>query len=695
MGSLIRTFVTLGLLTSLLVTSGALAQSDPEYAFESLLESLFTQQDEEVPYEEQYELLYQLYTQPININQADEETLQLLFFLSDRQISNLLHYRQHYGELLSIYELQFIPAFDATSIQRLVPFITVASLPADTLSWTDRWNRAEKLFILRQATTLENKVGFISKDTLSDPNSPTPFIGSKPQLYSRLRISRRNDFSLGLTLEKDAGEAVRWQPDQKQYGADFRSYHVQIQNRGALKNLLVGDYTLQFGQGLVLGQGFSLGKSGSAVTALGRTRSQVRPYTSSTEFGFFRGATATVQSDMAGYHLEVTPFVSYQLMDAKLYQNPDNTTYFQSPQITGWHRTEAELASQDQVREQVVGGNVLVKNRGRNGQIGINYVRTEFDHLWQRSGELRNRHEFNGRVNEAWSVFGNYRHQHYHFFGELARSRSGGWGGLGGISASLTSTADMTWVLRSYSPNFHAFYGNALSEGSRPINEQGFYWGMRLEPFKNAVITAYYDYFRFSWLRHRVNAPSRGQEWLTRLQYRLSRRTELYTQVRHEQKAMNVKLDSLTIPLPGTKLQLATGLIHYPLASIRLVTRWQHNGYSLKGETDRGWAIAQDITYQQGRWKTDLRFALFDAEDYDTRLYLYENDLLYTFSIPAYYGRGSRTYWVLRYKLNRHLSFWSKVGRTVYTDRNIISSGLEAIQGNTRTDVRCQIIVKF
>lgn len=171
----------------------------------------------------------------------------------------------------------------------------------------------------------------------------------------------------------------------------------------------------------------------------------------------------------------------------------------------------------------------------------------------------------------------------------------------------------------------------------------------------------------------------------------------MFTQFRQEQKAVNIALNNLPsrVPLLGAKNQMAVGISHFPNEALRLNTRWQQSIYTLNHETDRGWAIAQDVTYQRGRWKTDLRFALFDAEDYDTRQYIYENDLLYTFSIPAYYGRGSRTYWVLRYKLNRHLSFYSKVGRTVYEDRSMIGSGLETIERNTRTDVRAQMIVKF
>jgi len=690
-----RTLVTVFLIFSLVQLTHA--QSSPERAFETLLENLFTQQDEDVAYEEQYEILYQLYTQPINLNQADEEELQELFFLSSRQVSNLLHYRQSYGNLRTVYELQFIPAFDPATIQQMLPFITVKTVPVDTLSWVERWQRADKLLILRQATMLETKRGFIPQDTLADPISSTSFIGSSPQLYTRLRVSRRNDFSLGLTLEKDAGEAIQWESARSQYGSDFQSYHLQVQDRGALQNLLIGDYSLQFGQGLLLGQGFNLGKSAFAVTSVGRTRSQVRPYTSSTESGFFRGATATLHQDIGKMQLELTPFVSRQQLDAKLHNQADSSLYFRSLQTSGWHRTENERISQDQVQEQVVGGNVLIKNNRRNGQIGVSYVRTEFNHPWQRSDELRNRHEFSGTVNESWGVFGNYRYRHYHFFGEAARSVSGGWGAIGGLSASLSSTVEMAWVLRHYSPDFHSFYGNALSEGSRPINEQGFYWGLRIEPFKKATLSAYYDYFRFPWLRFRVDAPSQGHELLARFDYQLTRWTNLFAQIREEEKAVNIDLDSLSVkvPLPGNKRQLALGITHTPVEGLRLNTRWQHTAYRLNQEIDRGWAIAQDVTYQRGRWKTDLRFALFDAEDYDTRQYIYENDLLYTFSIPAYSGRGSRTYWVLRYKLNRHLSFWTKIGRTVYSDRNVIGSSADAIDGNTRTDIRAQMIVKF
>jgi hypothetical protein len=93
--------------------------------------------------------------------------------------------------------------------------------------------------------------------------------------------------------------------------------------------------------------------------------------------------------------------------------------------------------------------------------------------------------------------------------------------------------------------------------------------------------------------------------------------------------------------------------------------------------------------------KAQMRYALFDAEDYETRIYAYENDLLYSFSVPALSGRGSRFYINLNYDVNRSVSIWLKFAQTWYADRTVISSGNEEIQGNKRSEIKAQIRVTF
>ena len=662
-------------------------------AFEELLEGLFTPQDDDTNYEEQYEVLFQLYTQPLNLNTATIEDLQQLYVLSDRQINNLLRHRELYGDFLTIYELGYVPAWHQEIIFKVLPFVTVAPRPSVRLTWSERLARADHLLIARHQSVLEPKAGYIRADTLGEGSDLSYYTGSPHQLYARWRMSRRNDFSVGFTAEKDAGEQIDWQADQHRYGMDYYSGHLQLENRGRLRQLTVGDYQVQAGQGLVLGSGFVLGKGAEPVRTVARTQNIIRPHTSVAETGFFRGIASTVQLPAAAHHLALTSFVSYQKQDAII---DSASGSFASIQTTGLHRTPSERAAQNQLGERALGANLLFRDEKRQWQAGLTYVHTRFSHTWQRNASLQSVHEFSGQTNYVVGGYANYRWQAVHAFGEAARSASGGLGAVGGATVRLSAAAEMAVLLRHYSPDFHSFHANAFSEGTRSINEQGLYWGLKLQPWRKLTVSAYYDRFRFPWLRYLVDAPSDGYEFFTRMSYPFSRQTEAWVQFRQESKALNVNEDSLTVRwvLPGLKRSVATNLTHRINDQVRLRTRVQASSYALNDTTTRGFTVAQDVSVTHGRWKADLRFALFEA-DFVNRQYVYENDVLYAFAIPAYSGSGVRNYLVLRYKANRHLSFWTKLARATFYDRDEVGSSLERIEGRQRTNVKFQVVVKW
>jgi hypothetical protein len=93
--------------------------------------------------------------------------------------------------------------------------------------------------------------------------------------------------------------------------------------------------------------------------------------------------------------------------------------------------------------------------------------------------------------------------------------------------------------------------------------------------------------------------------------------------------------------------------------------------------------------------KAQVRLAFFDTDDFDTRIYAYENDVLYAFSVLPYFGQGMRYYFNLSYKINRNFSVWLRFSQTYFSDREIISSGLGQIDGRTRSEVKIQVRAKF
>jgi len=121
---------------------------------------------------------------------------------------------------------------------------------------------------------------------------------------------------------------------------------------------------------------------------------------------------------------------------------------------------------------------------------------------------------------------------------------------------------------------------------------------------------------------------------------------------------------------------------------------------SRQGSTDwtYGLMAIQDLSYDFTPLllKIDFRVQFFDAVNYENRFYSYERDVLYAFSIPMYYGMGSRYYLNMHYDLNKNISFWFKIAQTVYADdRESVSSGNESISGNRKTDIRFLMKWKF
>ncbi len=287
-------------------------------ALEILLEDLFTPQDDGVDYEEQYEILAQWYAHPINLNQATAEDLQQLYVLSERQIDNLLRQRELYGDFMTLNELLYIPAWDQATIFKILPFVVAEPKPDRAPTWSERLADADHLFIVRDETTLERKAGYLRADTLDSGHEQQYYPGSPHKLYTRWRMSRRNDFSVGITAEKDAGEMLRWQPGGDHYGMDYYAAHAQIENRGWLRQLTLGDYRVQAGQGLLLGSGFAVGKGAEPVRTVARTQQAVRPHTAATENGFFRGLSATVRLPSARHTWELMTLVSSQRQDARI-----------------------------------------------------------------------------------------------------------------------------------------------------------------------------------------------------------------------------------------------------------------------------------------------------------------------------------------------------------------------------------------
>ncbi|WP_439880248.1 ComEA family DNA-binding protein [Pontibacter sp. MBLB2868] len=667
--------------------------------FDLFAQELFAQQeDADLPYEDFYEALFQYYQRPIDLNNTNPEELASLYILSRPQIAAIFDYMEKNGKLLSIYELQAIPDIGLLTIYQLVPFVRVddAGLNADQRPlWQRMVGEDNNALIVRYERTLQERRGYASADT--NGRSGSRYLGSPDKLYLRYRVSHTRDYSFGITAEKDAGETFNWEPNVHRYGFDFYSAHLQLYNKGKFKAIAIGDYQLQIGQGLLLSSGYSVGKGSETIATVSRANLGIRPYSSVLEYAYFRGGALTYTLGK----LDITGFYSNKRVDANLQTQLDTLNQqaglFTGVQTTGFHRTPTELVNKDQVREQIFGGNMHYQSTDRTLTLGLTALGTSYNAPVQKAGLTYQRFEFNGTRNYNIGTNYSYTWQNLYLFGETAISKSGGLGTVNGLIANLSNKVELAMLYRNYARNFHTFYGGAFGEATRNINERGFYTGIKIKPLPKWEVTAYYDHFRFPWLRYRVDAPSHGNEYLVRLLFKPSRQSTLYAQYRAESKGLNAANVVTNIDYVVQALR-NNYLLYYEFAPTKFIilkSRVQFSSFEQEAPQQTGYLIAQDINFNFGNVRLSTRYAIFDTDSYDTRQYVYERDVLYAFSIPAFSGRGTRVYALLQLRPFRQMDVWVKYGLTYYRNQDSIGSGLETIEGPRRSDVKVQVRYKF
>lgn len=657
------------------------------------LQDLFPVQTEGVDYQAVYDALAQLYADPLDLNKATHEELAATYLLSERQLSSLAAYRASMGNLLSIYELQAVPDFDLPTIRRLLPFITVAGEPG---LFGALPNPTDNYLILRYEQVLEPQKGFTAVAPDKKGNTPMRYGGNAGQWYARYRYSRPRAFSLGFTLEKDPGESIIWQPSARRYGADYVSFHAQLQNRGKWRNICLGDYQVQVGQGLVLSAGFVLGKSAETVQSIRRPTLGARSYTSLTEYGFLRGVAATYALRPT---LDLTLLAAHNRRDANVVADNAGLTAT-SFQTSGLHRTQSELDDQGSLSETNLGVHLLYHTR-QQLQLGLTILNTTFDVNVYKRDQAYNRYEFTGQHNLVIGMHGSYVWRNWNLFGEVARSSGsetnpGGVGAVGGVLISLTKKLDLSVLLRHYDRNFHSFYSNGFSEGTRTINESGAYAGLKYTVYRKLILGGFVDYFRFPWLKYLVDKPSSGFDYLLQARYTPDRQTAFYAVFHEEHKQKNLPAGNAKSVVNTIKRNYTLNAEYRLMRSLVLRSRVQWGTFRYADQPpSRGFALVQDATFDYRRLSLSGRVALFGTDDYDSRQYVYERDVLNAFSFPAYFYQGIRHYLLVQYNLSRRVTVWVRWARTNLTNQNTVGSDLDQTSVPHKSEVKAQLRWKF
>jgi hypothetical protein len=636
----------------------SLAQDDHlSESIKSILEELADNETDPEAGTEYTERLHELSEKPVNLNSADESELSRLFFLTDFQIKSIADYVHSSGKIFTVYEIMNIPGFNRDIAEMIIPFI---KLDARGRQISDTTHLMSSIL-----------VNFLAKHPESEPSAVGP--PWKGLIRYRLNAGK---ITAGLTSEKDYGEKLfSGRPSLP----DFISANIAFEGNGVLRRIIVGDFSGRFGLGTNINTGLSTGLS---LTAAGYLSGgdEIRPFTSSDENNFFRGIAFSLKIKKLG----ITGFLSGNKIDATVDTSAGNNkpaieTFYRS----GLHNSITSLSKKDAVTEDAAG--ISANCDLNNLKLGIILSGNKFSiPVKKHNDDPETLYDFEGNRNWVLSSWYKMVVGKVILFGEVSSDYRFRFAWIQGASFRPADRLTINLLYRSYEPGFTSFHGKGPFSSSSGDNLRGIFGNFTFETAKYLFLSGGYDLRWYPWLRYRCSAPSVARSSEVRLRYQpagkfsaemtYDYRVSVYDDP--ETTGIKKQLEFKSYSVKGT-------LKFSPLENLIFTSRFD---YKTAGPVaSHGVVLLQDISLRFRKIPVTLwlRHAVFNTDDWNSRIYAYENDLPGTFNIPALSGKGSRSCIMIAWKKNN----WGEL-RIKYGVLSQIKDGVNVNNEEVKIQIR-------
>ncbi|MEX0771135.1 MAG: helix-hairpin-helix domain-containing protein [Balneolaceae bacterium] len=668
-------------ITFFLPSSGLALQTDTE--IEQTIDEM-GDKDSLPDLEDLVESLRQLAADPVNINRASMDELLQLPSINIRLARSIIHHRKNIKPFENTGELIQVKGIGQVTVSRLLPYVT-AGEPAELrrILYTNPrfWTSGDRFEGFSRIQSVVQK-----QEAYRRGENSGGYVGSPVKYYQRFRY-QSDHLSMNLTQEKDPGEKLAGLTR-----FDFNSWHISVRDLNRWKTVVVGDYSLRMGQGLILWNGTSFGKGRAVIRSVHKKEQGLRPYTSAQETDFFRGIAATY-----GNRIQITGFYSFRKLTASVVR--EDTIRF--PSNYGYHRTLNELGRRFNTEQVTTGGRIRAELP--NGFVGITGLINRFDRPVLKGTQPYQLYDFYGKVNSSFSADFRLATGPFLVYGEAGRSQNGGYGFISGTEIKVSEKTTGVLSYRNYGKRFQPVFGTAFGEQTlQPQNEYGFYAGLKHKLSESFQVSGYVDRFYFPAPRFLTRHPSRGNEWLILLEYQPGKQTEIYLQIRQKKRGEEYStVDEFgeveRIPDESKRLNTRLHFSRQIHPKFRIRSRLEIvRSRPAATEPEIGFLVYQDFRYTPGDHLTvDARFTLFETEGFNSRVYQFENDLLYVLSNAMLFDHGQRFYLLISWQPADWLRLWFKASISIYSNRSRIGSGPTQIDGNRRSDLGFQARVRF
>jgi hypothetical protein len=623
--------------------------------------------------------------QQLDLNSATEEELLSAPFLSNNQAEAILRYRIQYGTLLTVYELIYTGAFTADEVERLMPLVSVKPKKStQSRSFRSISKLLRYQFLGGFASRIEDAQGYKFNQDGEAPN----YAGDKYKAMFRYRMYASNWFSAGITTEKDPGE--KW---LKNGTPDFVSAHFFYKPDKFLQTIALGDYSIRIGQGLIFWNGFSFGKY-SFPSSVIRYNQGVSGFTGADESRFLRGAAAIFRYKK----LDVTILASFRNLDANVSatDSSNNPIEVSSVSLAGTHATENQLKDRHVLGETMAATHL--KFRTQNFEIGATAGAARYSLPLVPGAEPYRYYYFSGKsVNVAGADY-RFVYKEISVAGEVAHSFPRGLSTVHLLRAEPLSGNSFAIAYRYYSPEYQGLRPMSFGENNLASNELGWTIGTELAPFSMIRISAMADVWKHPWLRYRINSPSQGKEY--RISLKMSPKRWIENEIRYRYRNRPLNLSGFgDIPFPErVKWLLWMASSTFLIGNhIKTSFRFYNQQYWATNDCENGYYVCNDWFFDTGFHKLRIGFrqGWFHTDGYNSRIYAYEFDTPWSYSIPFLSGKGSRTALMLSGSPVSSLMIYLKAGYSYYPGQTSTGSGDNLTQGPRQTEVHVHVCWKI
>lgn len=599
-----------------------------------------------------YEHFMNLLENPLELNDASENDLRKSRLFNEFQIKSILDYRKSYGRIVSFYELSLVDGFSLAKLEDIKGLIILDKTQANY----QKCSKVPKFEIILKSRKTFNK----STREFEYLPSSMPFYG-----YIRYKMLSQSRIQVGFTMENDDGEKLY---------PDFLSAYIQLKDvklssnkKHSISSLIFGDYSVRMGQGLVAWNSFSMASYGEPSSII-RMENEPSPYTSSDEQNFFRGIAISFQSNSRWHY---GAMLSSKLLDAKVISN----SFFSLPS-GGLHNTQLSLNSKDRLQEDF--GAFYLNYSGNTFKLSLNTALYGYDKKDERPYRDYSKFQKLEGLGMNTSLSFIYSNQGRRYFLEAATDKSADLAFITGVVLPLGSTKypifsdfELSFMARYYQKGYFAPFAGAYCVNSDVANEHGALFNLKWAFSKDWLMRFSTDFSYHPWYRYQLPLKSKQLRVLNEFSYSFSRYSNMDFRISYKwrnydsQNKVNLRLNYSLLP-KGNGFSFNSRI---EASGSRSIENKSKPLVSMGIYQDVGYVYLKNGAILK-KLSSYFRVTLFHVDDWSNRIYFYEKDLPYSYSVPALYGRGLSMYLVFKIRLLSSFDLGIKISQTlVLSDR--------------------------